>query len=52
MLCSVKISSINEMFNLALVRWYDYKSARKPDKYKCPLLILTSHMILYQLNQV
>jgi len=42
MLCSVKITSINKTFDLALVQWYDYKNNSKPDKYECPWLILTS----------
>ena len=34
MLCSVKITSINKTFDLALVQWYDYKNNSKPDKYE------------------
>ena len=42
MLCSIKITTITKTFDLALVQWYDYKNANKPDRYECPLLILTS----------
>ena len=42
MLCSIKISSFHEQFDLALVKWYDYKNAAILDKYECPWLILTS----------
>ncbi len=42
MLCSVKITSINKTFDLALVQWYNYKNNSKPDKYECLWLILTS----------
>ena len=47
MLCSVKITSINKTFDLALVQWYDYKNNSKPDKYECPWLILTCRTSTY-----
>jgi len=42
MLCSIKISSFHEQFDLAFVQWYDYKYAGILDKYECPWLTLTS----------
>ena len=42
MLCSIKIPLFSELFDLALVQWYDYKNANILDKYECPWLILTS----------
>jgi len=42
MLCSIKISSFHEQFDLALVQWYNYKNAAILDKYECPWLTLTS----------
>jgi hypothetical protein len=42
MLCSVYISSSNDILDLALVQWYDFKYARELDKYECPWLIQTS----------
>jgi hypothetical protein len=42
MLCSIKTPLLDEQFDLALVRWYDYKNNRIPDKYECPRLTLTS----------
>ena len=42
MLCSVKITSINKTFDLALIQWYNYKNNSKLDKYECLWLILTS----------
>ena len=41
MLCSIEISLFSEPFDLALVRWYDYKNDGIPDKYECPWLTLT-----------
>jgi hypothetical protein len=41
MLCSIRIPSFNETFDLALVQWYDYKNANIPDKHECPWLTLT-----------
>jgi hypothetical protein len=42
MLCSVDLSTSNNMLDLALVQWYDYKDECEPEKYECPWLIQTS----------
>ena len=47
MLCSVKITSINKTFDLALIQWYNYKNNSKLDKYECPWLILTSQYAVH-----
>ncbi|PKY62910.1 hypothetical protein RhiirA4_490315, partial [Rhizophagus irregularis] len=41
-LCFGKISSFNEAFYLALVRWYDYKYKNRLNLYDCPWIKLTS----------
>ena len=41
MLCSVKISSFNEAFYLALIKWYDYKNKAKLNLYNCLWIKLT-----------
>jgi len=42
MLYSIKILLFSELFDLALVQWYDYKNNGISDKYECPWLTLTS----------
>ena len=42
MLCSVNVFLFDMTADLALVQWYDYKSASKPNKYNCPWVTLTS----------
>jgi hypothetical protein len=45
MLCSVRISKIENPFDLALVHWYDFKHpkvANKLYKYDCPWIELTN----------
>jgi len=45
MLCSIKFSSYDEPFELALVQWYDYKHKKTPNQFNkrdCPWIELTS----------
>lgn len=52
MLCSVKISSFNEAFYLALVRWYDYKYKNRLNLYDCPWIKLTSQYEFIPIDSV
>jgi hypothetical protein len=41
LMAKIKIKGRNISLNLALIRWYDFKSQRDPYLYGCPLLEFT-----------